>query len=411
MKHLTLFELHQFIQRVFYLNFEESVWIEAEIAEGREHNGHVYLTLVDKDPNGQIRAKASCSLWRNKVTQLRRTLGHLYPQVVKAGNKVKVKCSVEFHPRYGYSLHADDFDPAYTEGFLFLEKKKTIERLKKEGIFDLNKALSLPLVVNRIAVISSPTAAGYQDFMHQLTGNPYEYTYSTELFSSAMQGDKVQDQFVAALNHIIQRKEEFDVIVVVRGGGASIDLSDFDDYKVAAAIAQSPLPVLAGIGHERDTSVVDMVAFARVKTPTAAAEMLIDINFQYENNIREIHRKLQEIVTRKVQVLKQDLMYTRQTMTHLAKSHLRNEMFLLEKLRHSLYHVTNDVIQKELFFLHEMNIWITQNNPIHIMQKGYAMVYQKHYRIMNLNAIDKEQPVLLIMDQQNITINEKSETT
>lgn len=411
MKHLTLFELHQFIQRVFYLNFEDSIWIEAEIAESRAHNGHVYLTLVEKDPNGQLLAKASCSLWRNKVIQLKKSLGVLYPQVVKAGNKVKVKCNVEFHPRYGYSLQAEDFDPTYTEGFLFLEKKKTIEKLRDLELLDRNKALELPVVIKRVAIISSSTAAGYQDFMHQLTANSYDYTFMCELFPSAMQGDKVQQQFVSALEHIIQRKEEFDVIVVVRGGGASVDLSDFDNYEVAAAIAQSPLPVLAGIGHERDISVADMVSYARVKTPTAAAEMLIDHNFQYENDISEIFMMIRESVREKIHSEKQNLVYSKQSLGHAVNTYVQNERFKLDKQIHSIGHLTSKVFHKEHLFLQEMRIWVMQNNPFDIMQRGYAMIFQNQKRITNLNQINEELPIRLVMNQQKITINEKSKTT
>ena len=407
MKHLTLFELHQFIQRVFYLNFEESVWIEAEISESRDHNGHIYMTLVEKNPAGQLVAKASCSLWRNKAVQLRHSLGPLFSQVVKEGNKVKLKCKVEFHPRYGYSLQIEDFDPAYTEGFLYLEKRKTIEKLKNAQLFDRNKTLVLPLVIKRIAVVSSATAAGYQDFVHQLMDNAYGYHFDYELFTSAMQGDNVRDQFTSALNSIEGRREEFDVIVVVRGGGASVDLSDFDDYDVAAAVAQSSLPVLAGIGHERDVSVTDMVSFARVKTPTAAAEILIENNLQYENDIKDLYLTIRENIGRRINAASQQLNYVGQSFQHSIKKGTENERFQLEKYSYSMMQAVRQQLHVEQLSLQQLRIWVVENNPIHIMKRGYAMVFQDQKRITDLRKIDIKRPVRLLMDQQNITINEK----
>lgn len=407
MKHLTLFELHQFIQRVFYLNFEESVWIEAEISESRDHNGHIYMTLVEKNPAGQLVAKASCSLWRNKAAQLRHSLGPLFAQVVKEGNKVKLKCKVEFHPRYGYSLQVEDFDTAYTEGFLYLEKRKTIEKLRNAQLFDRNKALELPLVIKRIAVISSATAAGFQDFVHQLTDNVYGYHFDYELFPSAMQGDNVRDQFTSAMTSIEERHEEFDVIVVVRGGGASVDLSDFDDYDVAAAVAQSSLPVLAGIGHERDVSVTDMVSFARVKTPTAAAEFLIENNLQYENEIKNLYLTIRENIGRRINTASQQLNYIGQSFQHSIKNGTEKERFQLEKHSYSMMQMIRQQLHKEQLSLHQLRVWVVENNPFHIMKRGYAMVFQDQHRITDLRKIDLKRPIRLLMDQQNITINEK----
>lgn len=407
MKHLTLFELHQFIQRVFYLNFEESVWVEAEISESRDHNGHIYMTLVEKNPAGQLLAKASCSLWRNKAAQLRRSLGPLFAQVVKVGNKVKMKCTVEFHPRYGYSLQVEDFDPAYTEGFLYLEKKKTIEKLRNAQLFDRNKNLVFPLVVKRIAVVSSATAAGYQDFIHQLTANAYGYHYDHELFPSAMQGDRVRDEFTLAFSSIERRSEEFDVIVVVRGGGSSVDLSDFDDYDVAAAVAQSSLPVLAGIGHERDISVTDMVSFACVKTPTAAAELLIENNLQYENEIKELYLSIRENIGRRINAANQELNYAAQSFQHRIKAGTEKERFQLEKHSYSIMQAVRHQLHEEQLSLQQLRIWVIENNPFHIMKRGYAMVFQDQQRIKDLREINITRPVRLLMDQQTITINEK----
>src|SRR5690606_786296 len=407
MKHLTLFELHQIIQRVFYLNFEESIWIEAEISESRVHSGHVYITLVEKNENGQIVAKASCSLWRNKAVLLQRKLGGLFNQGVKTGNKVKMLCNVEFHPQYGYSLQVEDFDPAYTEGFLYLEKKKTISRLQSEDLFDKNKELQLPLVISRIAVVSSASAAGFQDFIHQLTANIHGYHFNWELFQSAMQGEKVESQFTMAMNAIQERQDEFDVIVVVRGGGASVDLSDFDAYEVAATVARSSLPVIAGIGHERDESVTGMVAFSQVKTPTAAAEVIIDHNLRFETDILQTYNSIRERTQYRLHTALQTLQHMQLSLQHNIQSRTDSEMFQLDKQIYAIKNQVTKRIHGENLTVQQLRLWIVENNPVQIMQRGYAMVYQKGNRLRNLRLLDIDLPVDLVMDSQKITINER----
>lgn len=407
MQHYTLFELHQFIQRVFYLNFEESVWIEAEISESRSHNGHVYLTMIEKNEAGGLLAKASASIWRNQVIQLKRTLGSIFPQLIKAGNKVRFKGKVEFHPRYGYSIHIEDFDTAFTEGFLYLEKKRTIDKLKKEQLFDKNDSTTVPIVIQRIAVISSPTAAGYQDYMHQLTDNPFNYDFNITLFPSAMQGEKVRDQIPAALSAIEERKEEFDVIIIVRGGGSVVDLSDFDQYEVAAAIAHSSLPVIAGIGHERDLSVADMVARFRVKTPTAAAEFILIHNQKFENMIMESFRTIRDKINTQVHQARQKLEWFEQGMKHRIEVKLSNERQSLERLMKTISYSARLRVHREQLDLQKMKLQIVQNNPFHIMERGYAMVFQNNQRIKDLEQLDIKKPILLQMGQQNIIIHEK----
>lgn len=408
MKHLTLFELHQIIQRVFYLNFEENVWIEAEISESRSHHGHVYMTLIEKNPAGQIQAKASSALWRNKAAALQKKYGAVFAQVIKTGNKVKMLCQVEFHPQYGYSLQVQDFDPSYTEGYLYLEKKKTIERLRKEQLYDRNKSLELPLVINRIAVVSSATAAGFQDFVHQLTNNIHGYQFSWELFPSVMQGTKVAEQFPAALLSIESRRDEFDAIIVVRGGGASVDLSDFDLYEVAAAVAQSTLPVIAGIGHERDESVTGMVAFSQVKTPTAAAEFILDHNLQFETEVLQLFRSIRERAQQYIQSARQQIQHSELSIQHQIQTRTGNERFVLQKQFTEIKNFATRAVHDEKMNVQELRMWIVENNPIQIMQRGYAMVFQDHHRIRDFDSLIDDHPIELVLNQQKITVHEKS---
>jgi exodeoxyribonuclease VII large subunit len=196
-------------------------------------------------------------------------------QLFASGLKVLVKVSVEFHELYGYSLTVLDIDPAYTVGDLIRKRHEIIRQLKEEGVFSLNKELSFPTLPKRIAVITSPTAAGYEDFLNQLTNNKAGYPFYTRLFPALMQGERTEESVIAALDRVFQQMEYFDVVVIIRGGGATSDLSSFDSYLLAANCAQFPLPVITGIGHERDDTVLDLVAHTRMKTPTAVAEFLI----------------------------------------------------------------------------------------------------------------------------------------
>lgn len=404
--HFTLYDLHEYIRRIFYLNFEEKIWVEAEIAESRYHNGHFYFSFVEKNENGELMAKASGALWRTKVSALRYQLKDRFEMVTRTGNKVRVLCKVEFHPRYGYSLIVDDFDPEYTEGFLYQEKIRTIARLKKEGLLEKNHQHPLPAVIQRIAVISSETAAGYQDFLHQLKNNPFGYQYNTRLFQSPMQGDQVRIRFPEVMESIRSEEDAFDLIIVVRGGGASIDLTDFDHYDVAAAIARSPLPVLSGIGHERDLSIADMVAARHVKTPTAAAEFIIQHNLDYERSLEEIFQKIIQSVAdichdenRKIQAAEFQIY---QNIYH----YLKEESRWTDRMMYSMNESLLRNVHREQMEVNALSASIMTHNPYEIMKRGYAMIFQQDKRITSLSTLQKEKPVTIVMNRQKIDINE-----
>jgi exodeoxyribonuclease VII large subunit len=239
-------------------------------------SGHCYLEFIEKHPvSGQLVARARGSIWAKTFRMLKPYFEMETGQLFASGLKVLVKVSVEFHELYGYSLTVFDIDPAYTVGDLIRKRQEIIRQLKEEGVFSLNKELSFPTLPKRIAVITSPTAAGYEDFLNQLTNNKAGYPFYTRLFPALMQGERTEESVIAALDRVFQQMEYFDVVVIIRGGGATSDLSSFDSYLLAANCAQFPLPVITGIGHERDDTVLDLVAHTRMKTPTAVAEFLI----------------------------------------------------------------------------------------------------------------------------------------
>lgn len=274
---LSLYELNGLVKRSIRSCMPDTYWVQAELSDVRtNYSGHCYLEFIQKDAGGNnLVAKARGTIWSNIFKMLKPYFEQETGQMFTSGIKVLVQVSVEFHELYGYSLTVLDIDPTYTVGDMERKRREILRQLEDEGVIDLNKELEMPVLPQRVAVVSSATAAGYGDFCNQLKNNHYGYDFHTELFPAIMQGERVEESVLAALDAINARLEEFDVVVIIRGGGATSDLSGFDTYLLAASCAQFPLPIITGIGHERDDTVIDAVAHTRVKTPTAAAEYLI----------------------------------------------------------------------------------------------------------------------------------------
>ena len=278
-KPVTLLELHTMIKDTLQETFPDMYWVRAEMSDVRVNSssGHCYLEFIEKDEkNGQTVAKARATIWARTFQMLKPYFERETKQAFASGLKVLVYVSVEFHELYGYSLCVNDIDPSYTVGDMVKRKAEIIRRLQEEGIYDLNRELPFPALPQRIAVITSPTAAGYEDFIHQLVGNDYGFSFYIKLFPAIMQGDRTEESVVAALDRVFHAADLFDVVALIRGGGSTSELNSFDTYPLAANCAQFPLPVITGIGHERDDTLVDMVAHTRLKTPTAVAAFLID---------------------------------------------------------------------------------------------------------------------------------------
>lgn len=275
---LSLFELNQLVRRSVRTCLPDEYWVQVELSDVRaNYSGHCYLECVQKDPkSNSLIAKARGIIWSNVFSQLKPYFEQETGQAFVSGIKVLVKVTVDFHELYGYSLTIVDIDPAYTLGDMARRRREILLRLQEEGVLSLNKELELPVLAQRIAVISSATAAGYGDFCNQLENNAFGFAFYPRLFPAIMQGERVETSVIAALDRIYAESEKWDVVVIIRGGGATSDLSGFDTYDLAASCAQFPLPIITGIGHERDDTVIDLVAHTRVKTPTAAAEFLVN---------------------------------------------------------------------------------------------------------------------------------------
>ena len=274
-RHITLFELNRLVREAIEDALPMEYWVEAELSECRESRGHCYMELIQKDEQTATPiAKASAKCWANKWLTIRPYFERTTGQQLHAGMKVLLQVYPQFHEAYGFSWIVTDIDPTYTLGDMARKRQEIIQKLKAEGVFDLQKELQLPVFCQRIAVISSQTAAGYGDFCNQLADNPYGFKFETQLFPAIMQGEGVEQSIISALEQIYDMP--FDCVVIIRGGGATSDMSGFDTLALAENVANFPIPIITGIGHERDESILDMISHTRVKTPTAAAALLID---------------------------------------------------------------------------------------------------------------------------------------
>lgn len=272
----TLFELNQLVREVIETEMTNEFWVEAELSEVRSSRGHCYMELVQKEEltNTPI-ARASAKCWQSRWSIIEPYFVRTTGQQLHAGMKLRLKVYPQFHEAFGFSWIVTDIDPTFTLGDLARRRLEIISQLKEEGVFDLQKSLHLPLFCQHIAVISSETAAGYGDFSAQLANNEYGFSFHSQLFPATMQGEQVEASIINALNIIYQHIDDFDCVVIIRGGGATADMSGFDTLALAENVAQFPLPIITGIGHDRDECVLDMVSHLRVKTPTAAAALLI----------------------------------------------------------------------------------------------------------------------------------------
>ena len=302
--HLSLYELNSLVRDVISMSLPDSYWVEAELSEAREgYGGHCYMELIEKDERSNTPiAKAHASCWRNRWMLLKPQFERVTGQRIHAGMKVLLKVHAQFHENYGFSWIVDDIDPTYTMGDMARKRMEIIQTLKEEGVFDLQKELKLPMFCQRIAVISSATAAGYGDFCNQLADNGYGLQFTTALFAATMQGEGVEQSVISALNRINEEWENWDCVVIIRGGGATSDLSGFDTLALAENVANFPLPIITGIGHERDESVLDMISFQRVKTPTAAAAFLVDHLTEVYARIEDVQEAIVNYVKRRLQV-------------------------------------------------------------------------------------------------------------
>ena len=398
MKTITLYELNSLVRQTIEIGLPKSYWVEAEISELRENGGHCYLELIEKDKryNTPI-AKASARCWRQTWGMVKPYFENTTGQQLRAGMKVLIEVYAQFHEAYGFSWIISDIDPNYTLGDMARKRQEIIKRLKEEGVFDLNKQLDLPLFSQRIAVISSKSAAGYGDFANQLYGNQYGYYFEAELFAATMQGEDVERSIIKALNAINDRCDDFDCVVIIRGGGATSDMSGFDALELAENVANFPLPIITGIGHDRDECILDMVSHTRVKTPTAAAALLIDNLHTAERRIDDARQRIANLTSRKMEVEK------------LRLSRLAERLPALFGSVKDKQEARLDILQERLFRLAEIRLSNCENivgqleKKISLTAEHLLMVEKHRLELLDGRAQNLD-PQLLLRRGYSITL-------
>ena len=299
-QHIDLFGLQSRLKQGIDSLFPNRIWVKAEVSAVKARNGgHCYLELSQSDSNGLV-AKASAIIWSSKYRIIAPYFQSVTGSPIQEGMTVLVEVQVNYSELYGLSLIINDIDPEFSLGVKELERQKTIERLQKEGLMDLQKGLQLPLLPYKIAVISAEDAAGYRDFVRHIAENPYGFTYDLTLFPALMQGAECPRSIISALDSVLEDGGQWDAVLVLRGGGSKLDLACFDDYDLAAVIAQYPLPVLTAIGHDQDFHVCDMVAHEYVKTPTALADFLLDIYEQEDERLSSLQTRMRLAFSNKI---------------------------------------------------------------------------------------------------------------
>ena len=385
MSSISLYDLNKQIGTVVKTALSSTVWVHAEINSiSVQRVGHCYIELIEKDENtGNIIAKSRANIWANIYKGISAYFLAETGKTLAAGMKVAFCVDVTFHEVYGISLNVVDIDPTYTLGESARRKAQVIKRLEEDGIIDMNKLLSINPLLKNIAVISAESAAGYGDFVHQLQNNKYGYAYRVELFNSTMQGEKAEASILESLDKILMRLSEFDVLVVIRGGGATSDLDCFDGYNLSASLAQFPLPVLTGIGHTRDVSVVDMVANQPLKTPTAVADFIV-------NHTRTLEEKIDSYIA---------LLY--QSVTSLLDKNTRR----LDQCLTLLPLYASRMLDKKLHALELMERSLELMSPDAVLRKGFAIVSKngKAVKATDLKT-DDEVKITLADGEVNATI-------
>lgn len=438
-EHLSLFELNNQIKDELSSAFPAAIWVVAEISDLRIHrSGHCYLELIEKDQQtDQIIAKSRATIWAFTFRMLKPYFETTTKQALTVGIKVLVKAQVEYQELYGLSLNIKDIDPTFTLGDIAQKRLQIIKQLEEDGIMDMNKELELPLVPQKLAIISSPSAAGYEDFIKQIENNSNQYRIYTKLFPAIMQGDETEASVIDALEKIYEYEDIFDVVIIIRGGGSTADLMYFDSYDIAVNIAQFPIPIITGIGHERDESIADMVAHTPVKTPTAAAELIIDIIdgfYEYLDdlqnqvissgrNIIKDHKHRLELAAQKFPPLVKDIIATKrrqskelaQKLSFILKSYFDNQQHFFSTVKESINYYTKKQIRtknRDLEFIdskikhsvkgllkaknHQLQILEQKNNysnPTNILNKGYSITYINNKTVKDISTL-KEGDVL-----------------
>ncbi len=394
MESVKLSYLLEHLKRVVAFNYQDPLWVVAEIAQISLNKGNYYISLVEKEEaQEQIKAKAEAVLWKSKY-DARQAL--IYQQILKEGNKVLLKCQPEFHSIYGFKLSIVEVDPDYTAGLLLLEIEKTRTLLKEKGLWQLNTRLRLPAVIKRIAVISSTQAAGLQDFIEQINGNNYAYAFKMDLFDASVQGQAAELEIANAFLAIDKTAPPYDCIVLVRGGGAKLDLNVFNNFEVCKAICTSSVPVLTGIGHDINATIADENARIALKTPTAVAEFIISHNMLFESRCLEIQTNIRNIIGQRIHqiaLLQQKVAFE---ITYKIDQILKYKSFDLEIIEKAIGNEVKQILlRKEKDLLRYQEV-LLQYDWLSVVKKGYFVIEKSSKRLTAIADLQNNDKVVII---------------
>ena len=374
-EHYTLRQLNMLVRETIEDALPDEYWVEAELSECRENSGHCYMELIEKDERSNTPvARASAKCWRQTWLMVKPYFERTTGQPLRAGMKVLLKVYAQFHEAYGFSWIVSDIDPTYTLGDMARKRQEIIRQLKEEGVFDLQRELRIPTFAKRIAVISAANAAGYGDFCRQLEDNEYGFRFEVTLFPAIMQGEQVESSVISALNDIYeQRQKPYDCVVIIRGGGATADLSGFDTLALAENVAQFPLPVITGIGHDRDESILDMVSNTKVKTPTAAAALLIDNLLRVLERLDDASQRITYAVNQRISSQKTKIATMTSLIPTLAMRMVGDQRHRIEMMENRLPIAIERRLTNQKHLLESLTIKLQGFDPQLLLSRGYSI--------------------------------------
>lgn len=407
---LTLVDLQRLVRTTIEGRFTEPLWVSAEISELKvNRSGHCYLNLVEKgSKSGTPEAEARAVIWRSAYQRLATVFEELSGTRLAAGIRVLVRVVVSYHEVYGFMLQIIDIDPAYTLGEVERRRRETIAQLQRDGVWDMNREVAMPRPALRIAIISSATAAGYQDFMREVGRAPYHFRFT--LFESLMQGNSAEQSIISSLVAIAEREEEFDATVIIRGGGSTSDLGIFDSYLVASYVAQFPLPIISGIGHDKDVSVVDMVAHTACKTPTAVATHLVELVDEEIALIDDLASRLRDGVARRIANEKLRLERSSGEMKNLVAVKLTRENLHLDALDEGIVGQARQIIAREHQRLDAAADTAEARSPQRLLRLGFALLNKAERSLRSVEDIAEGDTITITMADGSATAEIKTKT-
>jgi exodeoxyribonuclease VII large subunit len=400
----SLFELNEHLRRVVALNFSAPVWVTAEIAQAQVTRGHTFLSLVQSDTTDTVQATAAAVLWQGDGRRLTAQHGTRLALALRSGQQVRLLVQVEYHERYGLRLQIRDVDTVFAEGQMALQRQQLLAHLRLSGLLERNRSLPLPLTLQRIAVISSDQAAGYQDFVQQLQENKARYRWQVVPFFSSVQGQYAPDELQAALLRVAQQADRFDAVVVVRGGGSRLDLAAFDHAEVCEAAARLPLPLLTGIGHDVDEAILDRVAHTALKTPTAVADFLIEHHRQFEAQLLQFRAECRQITQHWLAHVRRDLSNCQVALGYARTQYLQQAHQQLNMLRLQLRQAALQQLMQARYQLDTCHGLVTALHPDRALERGFVWVQQGGHPVTSVAQLNVELPLTLIWKDGERTV-------